>query len=100
MQKYIVEGTSPISMAEAAIMAMAKSLNFKVTGEGIETAEQLALLAKWGCDSGQGFLFSKPIDSDKAGALLESAAHSMPDAALVVTPGPAMERDAIAYNTG
>src|ERR1700676_2174990 len=28
MQKYIVEGTSPISMAEAAIMAMAKASTY------------------------------------------------------------------------
>jgi diguanylate cyclase (GGDEF)-like protein/PAS domain S-box-containing protein len=82
-----------------AIMAMAKSLNLKVTGEGIETAEQFALLGKWGCDSGQGFLFSKPLDSDKAGALLESAARSMPDGAPVATPGHGTERDAVAYDS-
>jgi EAL domain-containing protein (putative c-di-GMP-specific phosphodiesterase class I) len=64
-----------------AIMAMAKSLNFKVTGEGIETAEQLALLGEWGCDCGQGYLFSKPLESHKAGALLESAARLPRDAA-------------------
>jgi diguanylate cyclase (GGDEF)-like protein/PAS domain S-box-containing protein len=71
-----------------AIMAMAKSLNFKVTGEGIETAEQFALLGEWGCDNGQGYLFSKPLDSGKTGALLESAAaRSGPDVAPVLTPG-------------
>jgi diguanylate cyclase (GGDEF)-like protein/PAS domain S-box-containing protein len=79
-----------------AIMAMAKSLNFKVTGEGIETAEQSALLGQWGCDCGQGYLFSKPLDSVKAGALLEAAAHSRPDVEPVVTPGNAIERDMIA----
>ncbi|GAC1348508.1 MAG: hypothetical protein NVSMB18_36900 [Acetobacteraceae bacterium] len=58
-----------------AIMAMAKSLNLKVTGEGIETAEQATLLGEWGCDRGQGYLFSKPLDSQTAGALLEASAQ-------------------------
>ena len=57
-----------------AIMALAKSLNLKVTGEGIETAEQAALLGEWGCDRGQGYLFSKPLDGQAAGALLQVAA--------------------------
>jgi diguanylate cyclase (GGDEF)-like protein/PAS domain S-box-containing protein len=82
-----------------AIMAMAKSLNFKVTGEGIETAEQLALLGEWGCDFGQGYLLSKPLDSVKAGVLLESAARSRSDVASIMTSGNAIERDAIACKT-
>jgi EAL domain-containing protein (putative c-di-GMP-specific phosphodiesterase class I) len=59
-----------------AIMALAKSLNLQVTGEGIETAEQAALLGEWGCDRGQGYLFSRPLDGQKAGALLETAAKN------------------------
>jgi diguanylate cyclase (GGDEF)-like protein/PAS domain S-box-containing protein len=74
-----------------AIMAMAKSLNFKVTGEGIETAEQLALLGEWGCDWGQGFLFSKPLDRAKAEALLESTARSRSDMA----SGNAIKREVV-----
>jgi diguanylate cyclase (GGDEF)-like protein/PAS domain S-box-containing protein len=53
-----------------AIMAMAKSLNLKVTGEGVETAEQAALLDAWGCDLGQGYYFGKPLDDKQTGALL------------------------------
>jgi len=60
-----------------AIMALAKSLSLKVTGEGIETAEQAALLGEWGCDRGQGYLFSRPLDGQKAGALLEAAARQI-----------------------
>ena len=58
-----------------AIMGLAKSLNLQVTGEGIETTEQAALLGKWGCDRGQGYLFSRPLDSQRAGALLGQAAR-------------------------
>jgi diguanylate cyclase (GGDEF)-like protein/PAS domain S-box-containing protein len=78
-----------------AIMAMAKSLNFKVTGEGIETAEQLALLGEWGCDSGQGYLFSRPLDRVKAGVMLGSAARSRSDLASIATSGNAVEPNLI-----
>ncbi len=57
-----------------AIMALAKSLNLRVTGEGIETEDQAALLEKWGCDRGQGFLFSKALDRDSTRALLAASA--------------------------
>jgi EAL domain-containing protein (putative c-di-GMP-specific phosphodiesterase class I) len=40
---------------------MAKSLNLSIVGEGIETAEQAALLRGWDCDRGQGYFFSRPV---------------------------------------
>ncbi|WP_420550293.1 putative bifunctional diguanylate cyclase/phosphodiesterase [Litorivicinus lipolyticus] len=46
-----------------AIVQIAQSMNIKVVAEGIETAEQLMLLRLEGCDYGQGYLFSKPIDA-------------------------------------
>jgi len=44
-----------------AILALSKSLDIDVVGEGIETDEQCALLAKLGCQYGQGFLFAHPM---------------------------------------
>jgi EAL domain-containing protein (putative c-di-GMP-specific phosphodiesterase class I) len=44
-----------------AIIAMAKSLNLSITGEGIETAEQAALLREWACDKGHGYYFARPL---------------------------------------
>ena len=44
-----------------AIVSLAKSLNLKVVGEGVETVEQLEVLRRSRCDQFQGFLFSKPI---------------------------------------
>jgi len=32
-----------------------------VVAEGVETADQLALLEQLGCNEGQGYLFSKPV---------------------------------------
>lgn len=45
----------------AAIIAMAHSLNLKVIGEGVESAEQLAFLQARQCQIIQGFYFSKPL---------------------------------------
>jgi FOG: EAL domain len=42
----------------------------EVVAEGVETAVQLAHLRAIGCEYGQGYLFSKPLDSDAATALL------------------------------
>ncbi len=49
----------------AAIIAMAHGLGLKVVAEGVETKEQLALLAEQSCDLAQGFLFSKPLSAEE-----------------------------------
>jgi len=46
-----------------AIIAMAHKLGIKVVAEGIETEAQRRCLKDIGCDYGQGFLFSVPLDS-------------------------------------
>ena len=46
-----------------AIVMMAKSLGLKVIAEGIETQAQLAKLQTLECFYGQGYLFTKPLDS-------------------------------------
>ena len=45
-----------------AIISLAHSLHLKVIAEGVETPEQLALLAKLGCDQYQGFHFSAALE--------------------------------------
>ncbi len=54
----------------AAIIAMAHIMHLQVVAEGIETEEQLDVLAKRDCDIIQGFLFSKPVPADQIPALL------------------------------
>lgn len=45
-----------------AIIAMAHALDIKVIAEGIETVGQKEFLLNSGCDYGQGYLFSKPVN--------------------------------------
>jgi EAL domain-containing protein (putative c-di-GMP-specific phosphodiesterase class I) len=42
------------------IIGMAKNLNLRVVGEGIETETQFDFLKKAGCNTFQGYLFGKP----------------------------------------
>jgi EAL domain-containing protein (putative c-di-GMP-specific phosphodiesterase class I) len=47
-----------------AIIAVAEILKLRVVAEGVETAEQAALLIKLGCSHLQGFYFSRPGPPD------------------------------------
>jgi diguanylate cyclase (GGDEF)-like protein/PAS domain S-box-containing protein len=51
------------------ILLLARKLKLKVIAEGIESAKQLEHLLALGCDLGQGYLFSQPLEA-KAAALL------------------------------
>jgi diguanylate cyclase (GGDEF)-like protein/PAS domain S-box-containing protein len=48
----------------AAIVSMGHALRLSVVAEGVEHSEQHALLARWGCDELQGFLFAHPMPFD------------------------------------
>jgi len=54
-----------------AVIALGHSLNLKVIAEGVETAEQLALLSENGCDEIQGYYFSRPRPADEMPRLLQ-----------------------------
>jgi diguanylate cyclase (GGDEF)-like protein len=44
-----------------AMINLAHNLSLGVVAEGVETAEQLALLRSFGCDQVQGYLISRPL---------------------------------------
>jgi diguanylate cyclase (GGDEF)-like protein/PAS domain S-box-containing protein len=46
-----------------ATIAMANSLGFATTAEGVETEAQLDILRALGCSAYQGYLFSRPVDA-------------------------------------
>ncbi|MDP3843069.1 MAG: EAL domain-containing protein [Oxalobacteraceae bacterium] len=47
------------------IIALARTLALDIVAEGVETQEQVTALVRLGCDIGQGFLFSPPIDAQE-----------------------------------
>lgn len=49
-----------------SIIALAHNLGMKVITEGVETAQDAALLRSFGCDYIQGFFFSKPLPFESA----------------------------------
>jgi diguanylate cyclase (GGDEF)-like protein len=55
-----------------AIVAMARSLNLRVTAEGVETEEQAAFLRSLTCDQAQGFHFGRPMPSAEFAARLNA----------------------------
>ena len=48
-----------------SILAMSKHLGLDVVAEGVETAEQFALLRNNGCKYYQGYYFSKPLSAEQ-----------------------------------
>ena len=56
-----------------SIITLAHSLGKHVIAEGVETGEQLALLRSLGCEYGQGYFFSKPLEAEAAGKLIADA---------------------------
>jgi PAS domain S-box-containing protein len=45
------------------ILMLARNLGMKVVAEGIERAEHVSMLRELGCEMGQGYLFSRPVDA-------------------------------------
>jgi diguanylate cyclase (GGDEF)-like protein len=57
------------------IMTLASNLGMEVIAEGVETKEQLAQLRALKCDYGQGYLFSRPVQSADAEQLIQERAQ-------------------------
>jgi diguanylate cyclase (GGDEF)-like protein/PAS domain S-box-containing protein len=56
-----------------AIISLAHSLNLSITAEGIETAKQAMLMRSWGCERGQGYHWSRPVDAALFGSMLAAS---------------------------
>jgi diguanylate cyclase (GGDEF)-like protein/PAS domain S-box-containing protein len=53
-----------------AIIALARSLDLEVVAEGIESGREAEILQELGCEYGQGFHFSQPVDAEPASEFL------------------------------
>jgi EAL domain-containing protein (putative c-di-GMP-specific phosphodiesterase class I) len=54
------------------ISTLAHTLGMDVTAEGIEHQEQINQLTQLGCEFGQGYFFSRPLDAEAAGQFLQA----------------------------
>jgi diguanylate cyclase (GGDEF)-like protein len=53
------------------LVQLGKSLSIETLAEGIEQAHELSLLRQENCDTGQGFLFARPLEVEDCAAFLE-----------------------------
>jgi diguanylate cyclase (GGDEF)-like protein/PAS domain S-box-containing protein len=53
-----------------SVVALAQALGLGTIAEGVETEAQRAFLAEIGCDTYQGFLFSRPVDAEELEGLM------------------------------
>ena len=65
------------------MIELGHALNLSVVAEGVETSDQLGNLQNAGCDTAQGFLFSRPEHPDVIDALVLTAV--LPDGEDAVT---------------
>ena len=70
-----------VNLIVRSIISLAHSLRIRVNAEGVETAGQLRMLQKHGCDEFQGFLLGHPV----AGGMLD---HAGAATRTPVRPGP------------
>jgi len=78
---FVVSLPAPKAVAIVkAVIAVADSLGKDVVAEGIESESQWSQLVALGCDSGQGFLLSKPLLPDQLAAFVEEHCRARAEA--------------------
>jgi diguanylate cyclase (GGDEF)-like protein len=65
-----ISGSPRDQVVVRSVIDMARSLGLEVIAEGVETEEQLALLAREGCTLYQGFLCSPPVEAEVLAGLI------------------------------
>ena len=64
-----------------AVVMLGKTLNMRVTAEGVETRRQLSFLKDAACDEIQGFLIGRPMPRSQIAEFLAKAQSALPWAA-------------------
>lgn len=86
----IGEGNSSARSVVSTIIGLAHALNMGVTGEGVETPEQGAVLRELGCDYVQGFGFGKPVPATEIAAIILKSCSSVPPVLEPIPEAPAL----------
>lgn len=68
--RQLKQGESDAAIVQAVI-TLGHNLGVEVIAEGVETDEQLGLLRDWNCDQIQGYFYSRPLTTEKAGEFIE-----------------------------
>ena len=61
-----------------AIIGIGKSMGVRITAEGVETADQAKVLAEYGCDTLQGYLFAKPLSAEDFASFVRTWPERLP----------------------
>jgi len=89
IDRSFISGIAASSQSGALIhtlVQLGKTLGLETIGEGIEQASQLRHLQREQCDSGQGFLFARPLELEAIETFLETAATGGRRAAAAARP--------------
>jgi diguanylate cyclase (GGDEF)-like protein len=86
--KHNLEGETLVR----TLVQLGKALSIETFAEGIEQQRELSLLRDEDCDTGQGFLFARPLDADATETFLQDWAEEQaaPAAAPVAQAPPAL----------
>jgi len=79
-KSFVRDATADGVALLSAIINMARKLRLRVVAEGVETKEQLMLLKKLGCNSMQGYLFSRPLPGEQFKRVMDASAYSFESA--------------------
>src|SRR5579871_4997291 len=60
------------------LVQLGKALSIETFAEGIEQQQELSLLRDKNCDSGQGFLFARPLDAAATESFLQELSGKRP----------------------
>ncbi len=72
--KELGTGAKPELLVNSMIN-LSHELNYRVVGEGVETAEIAEILRQLGCDEAQGYLFAKPMGAAEFESWLSASAE-------------------------
>jgi diguanylate cyclase (GGDEF)-like protein len=81
IDRSFVQGmaTDPDDLAIVrAVVDLSRHFGLSVVAEGVESELTLSLLEEIGCDTGQGFLFSRPLSYDRLEAWFSAQTESEP----------------------